>query len=401
MRQIKVPDKTARDGCPTQSSQVTASRASTSDQTMGFTESRSRKSDSQNTAHCDLGQHLHTREDEPSRKRVKIDPGLDQFHLRSLTKDNISTASATPGNNVRKSRKRGLRAPVNSDDEDEGRYSVYQNSLSTMTDIGVSESDHDIRYKRWKANDSLKTFVHKTFRHVLYRRHRLAISRVNPIPDIPAFKWAELDEYITFALSDNRDLQSVESAMREFEAVFRYYQTFVDATGPLAVLLHHLEKGKEKIDRDTIAVQIKRSLALTGYAVATINHDRRKAVLSALGLQEELEHLATRPPLSGDQLFGEDAVDKIIETYDCEKDIQNLQDILSFGDKTSGQTGKAFYKRGDRQQAEFEGGGYAPSGGGQFRTFYPSRSSSRGRRRGGRYQSGSVGRGKQKPAYQE
>ncbi len=180
-------------------------------------------------------------------------------------------------------------------------------SQEILDEINVSQEDPKTPYMKWTCSESTATFVNKVFRNPMLESHTKLVNLKTRLPDVEAMSWQNVDQYIMAAFKDpvsGRNTAQLNRVLAEDNKFKHSARQFVDAMGPVALVLDNINSGKA-LSYGQIALALKRSLTLCGTAMANINKQRRSNMLNGLNLRANFGHLTKKPPQSGTNLFGE------------------------------------------------------------------------------------------------
>ena len=132
------------------------------------------------------------------------------------------------------------------------------------------------RYSLWTCGQQLKDILDIYFRTPLEDKNHLELCKQFPKPDVPALTVPELDLWLVLvggkeSLGQLRWEQNLQLTMCNY----------MDAAGPLCILLQHLQSDPGSVTERSAIDLILKSLRLLGHAVAPVNKQRRQEIVKS------------------------------------------------------------------------------------------------------------------------
>lgn len=177
--------------------------------------------------------------------------------------------------------------------------SSQSSKVSVADDIPPLSGSKNTKYCLWNIEKDLKEIIDIYFRSCMEDKAHTDLVKQFPKPNVPALHVPELDRWLVLlqgkqVLSNLRWEQDLQVSQRNF----------MDAAGPLCLLLHHLKNDPESVRIDEAINLVLKSLRLLGHAVATVNKHRRQDIVKSSRITDITELGKHSDPMQK-FLFGE------------------------------------------------------------------------------------------------
>ena len=155
------------------------------------------------------------------------------------------------------------------------------------------------KYSLWTCGQQLKDILDIYFRTPLDDKPHTELRRKFPKSVVPALTFPELDNWLVLVggkekLGQLRWEQNLQLTMRNY----------MDAAGPLCILLQHLQADPSSVTENAAISLILKSLRLLGHSVASINKQRRQEIVKSCNITDVTQLAKQSDPMQT-YLFGE------------------------------------------------------------------------------------------------
>ena len=159
----------------------------------------------------------------------------------------------------------------------------HASKVTVVDEIPLPSGSTSTRYCMWNIDSDLKEIIDIYFRSCMEDKAHNELVKQFPKPDVPALHVLELDKWLVLiqgkqslaSLRWEQDLQVTE-------------RNFMDAAGPLCILLQHLKDPQTVPVGEAINLVLK-CLRLLGHAVATVNKHRRQDIVKSTHITDITE----------------------------------------------------------------------------------------------------------------
>jgi len=175
----------------------------------------------------------------------------------------------------------------------------HSSKVSVVDEIPPLSGSTSNKYCMWNIDKDLAELIDIYFRSCMDDKAHTDLVKTFPKPNVPALHVPELDRWLVLlqgkqALANLRWEQDLQVSQRNY----------MDAAGPLCLLLCHLKSDPESVRVDEAINLILKSLRLLGHAVATVSKHRRQDIVKTSRITDITELGKHSDPMQK-FLFGE------------------------------------------------------------------------------------------------
>ena len=160
----------------------------------------------------------------------------------------------------------------------------HASKVPVVDEIPPPSGSTSTRYCMWNIDTDLKEIIDIYFRSCMEDKAHTELVKQFPKPDVPALHVPELDKWLVLI----QGKQSLAS-LRWEQDLHVTERNYMDAAGPLCILLQHLKKDPQAVQVGEAINLVLKSLRLLGHAVATVSKHRRQDIVKSTHITDITE----------------------------------------------------------------------------------------------------------------
>ena len=160
----------------------------------------------------------------------------------------------------------------------------HASKVTVVDEIPPSSGSTNTRDCMWNIDNDLKEIIDIYFRSCMEDKAHNELVKQFPKPDVLTLLAPELDKWLVL-IQGKQSLASLRWE-QDLQVTERNY---MDAVGPLCILLQHLKKDPQAAQVSEATNLVLKSLSLLGHAVAPVNKHRRQDIAKSTHITDITE----------------------------------------------------------------------------------------------------------------
>lgn len=160
----------------------------------------------------------------------------------------------------------------------------HASKVTVVDEIPPSSGSTNTQYCMWNIDNDLKEIIDIYFCSCMEDKAHNELVKQFPKPDVLTLHAPELDKWLVL-IQGKQSLASLRWE-QDLQVTERNY---MDAVGPLCILLQHLKKDPQAVQVSEATNLVLKSLSLLGHAVAPVNKHRRQDIVKSTHITDITE----------------------------------------------------------------------------------------------------------------